>query len=54
MILPPVQAQHPEPGAVIAGGVLERLASGDLHDLDVDLHRIPGRRLLEEGELPRP
>src|SRR5215510_5754633 len=51
-VQPPIETKDPEPRAVIDGGVLVGLPAVDLHDFDVDLDRLAGRRLLEQLELP--
>ena len=49
---PPVEAQHPEAGIVVQGGVLKGPAARDLHELHIDLNGLSGLRLLEELHLP--
>src|SRR5262249_22539347 len=50
-IEPPIETQDAQPRAIIARRILVGLGAADLHDLDVDLDRLPGRSLLEEPEL---
>src|SRR5262245_57372646 len=50
-VLAPIETQDPEAGAVIARRVLVGLRAADLHDLDIHLNRLSGRRLLEELQL---
>src|SRR5262245_42606750 len=47
-VLAAIEAQHPEPGTVIARRVLVGLGSGDLDDFDVHLGRLTGSGLFEE------
>ena len=49
---PPVEAQHPEAGIVVQGGVLKGPAARDLHELHIDLNGLSGLCLLEELHLP--
>ena len=52
LVQPPVETQNPKAGAVVQGGVLERSAARDFHELNVHLDAFARLRLLEELQLP--
>src|ERR1044071_8355466 len=51
---PRIEPQDPETGAIVTGRVLVGFATRHPDDLDVNLDRLSGCRLLEQLQLPRP